>query len=512
MSQTWNEGYFTDISYTCGYYREINPVFLDFCLLLRGYEPAGFGHASTHCELGYGQGLSANIHAAANPGNYFGTDFTPSHAAFAQSLATRASNGAMLFDDSFEEFLARDDLPQFDSISLHGIWAWVSDQNRTAITAFARRHLRPGGVFYVSYNCFPGWAPLHPLRQLFTLHDRYASPPADTHTRVDAALKFAGDLFAADARALVTHPHLGTRLQGLKEQNRQYLAHEYFNREWSCMYFADVAEELTAAKLEFACSAIPKDAIDLINLSATAQEHLRNIGHPILREQTRDYFTDQHFRKDIYARGLRRLSASEQRERLFDMRFVLTQPVNDIPKTITGAFGSVGLEQYQPVIDAFAANNYSAKSLRQLLPLVAEVPWGVLHEMLAALCSEGSLAPCHPEALEQEMRPRCRALNHQICLRACHSSEITFLASPLTGGGTPVSRTSQLFLLARENGKSHPADWAAFAWSVLLQQGECMVKDGRALTTGEENVAELKSIADKFNSELLPVLISLGVA
>ena len=35
MSNSWNEGYFTDVGYTFGYYREINPVFQRFCLLLR---------------------------------------------------------------------------------------------------------------------------------------------------------------------------------------------------------------------------------------------------------------------------------------------------------------------------------------------------------------------------------------------------------------------------------------------------------------------------------------------
>jgi len=86
MSNAWNEGYFTDEGYTFSYSREINPVFHRFCLLLRGFatlENAG----GYHCELGFGQGVSINIHAAANPGNYVGTDFTPSQAAHAIALA-----------------------------------------------------------------------------------------------------------------------------------------------------------------------------------------------------------------------------------------------------------------------------------------------------------------------------------------------------------------------------------------------------------------------------------------
>ena len=137
MSAVWNEGYFTDVGYTYGYYREINPVFQRFCLLVNGFaapEPSPDDH---HCELGFGQGVSINIHAAANPGHYVGTDFNPSHAAHAVALAEASGSGARLYDDSFEQLLARNDLPRFDSISLHGIWTWVSRDNHKIIGAHA---------------------------------------------------------------------------------------------------------------------------------------------------------------------------------------------------------------------------------------------------------------------------------------------------------------------------------------------------------------------------------------
>lgn len=124
MSEAWNEGYFTDVGYTYGYYREINPVFQRYCLLLHGFA-ASENIGAHHCELGFGQGVSVNIHAAANPGHYVATDFNPAHAAHANTLATAAGSQARLYDDSFE-LLAREDLPSFDSISLHGIWTWAA--------------------------------------------------------------------------------------------------------------------------------------------------------------------------------------------------------------------------------------------------------------------------------------------------------------------------------------------------------------------------------------------------
>ena len=34
----WNEGYFTDSAYTFGYYKELNPVYLRYCLLVNGVD------------------------------------------------------------------------------------------------------------------------------------------------------------------------------------------------------------------------------------------------------------------------------------------------------------------------------------------------------------------------------------------------------------------------------------------------------------------------------------------
>lgn len=48
--------------------REISPVFQRFCLLLRGLASSDPGEGAAHCEIGFGQGVSVNIHAAANPG------------------------------------------------------------------------------------------------------------------------------------------------------------------------------------------------------------------------------------------------------------------------------------------------------------------------------------------------------------------------------------------------------------------------------------------------------------
>ncbi|MFZ9430062.1 MAG: class I SAM-dependent methyltransferase, partial [Burkholderiaceae bacterium] len=161
---TWTSGYVADIGYTYGYYAELNPQRVRLAFLNAGL---AFPDMGTACELGFGQGLSANLHAAGSVCSWWGTDFNPAQADFARELAHASGSGAQLFDESFAEFAARE-MPEFDYIGVHGIWSWVSDANRAVIVDFIRRKLKVGGVLYISYNTLPGWGTFAPMRHLMT--------------------------------------------------------------------------------------------------------------------------------------------------------------------------------------------------------------------------------------------------------------------------------------------------------------------------------------------------------
>jgi len=132
----WTAGYVTELEYTHGYYHELSPALLRLACLVAGAAPPA-KEPLRYLELGYGQGVSINIHAAAVPGEFWGTDFNPSQAAHARALAQASGSGAILLDDSFAELAARPDLPEFDMIALHGIWTWVSEENRRVINSQA---------------------------------------------------------------------------------------------------------------------------------------------------------------------------------------------------------------------------------------------------------------------------------------------------------------------------------------------------------------------------------------
>jgi len=226
----WTSGYVADVVYTHGYYSELNPQRLRLLFLQFRQK---FPSTGTACELGFGQGVSANLHAAASVTRWYGTDFNPSQAAYAQELASASEAQIKLYDESFAHFCERSDLPDFDFIGLHGIWSWISDENRAIIVEFIRRKLKVGGVVYISYNTQPGWAALAPLRDFLVEHSEIMGRPGlGTVPRIDEALDFADRLLATGALYGQANPSVGLRLGVLKKQNRQYFAHKYFNRDW----------------------------------------------------------------------------------------------------------------------------------------------------------------------------------------------------------------------------------------------------------------------------------------
>ena len=137
----WTSGYIADIDYTYGYYQELNPLRVKLAFLNAGLISPEMGSA---CELGFGQGISANFHAAASVTQWHGTDFNPSQAGFGQELAAISGSGAKLYDEAFADFANRPELADFDYIGLHGIWSWISDENRAVIVDFIRRKLKAG--------------------------------------------------------------------------------------------------------------------------------------------------------------------------------------------------------------------------------------------------------------------------------------------------------------------------------------------------------------------------------
>lgn len=508
----WTSGYVTEVGYTYGYFGELNPLRARLAFLNAGLVPPELG---IHCELGFGQGLSANIHAAASGSAWYANDFNPAQARFAQILARASGASVQLTDESFADFCHRADLPDFNSIGLHGIWSWISDANRAVIVDFVRRKLKVGGVLYISYNTQPGWASFAPMRDLLLQHrDIMGAAGQGIVANLDGALNFAEKLMATDPVYAIANPLVKEQLTKLKEQDRSYLVHEYFNRNWLPMSFAAMADWLAPAKLDFACSAHYMDHIASLNLSAGQQTLLKDIPQAMFRQTVRDFMVNQKFRRDYWIKGAQQLNVLEQAEALRAQRVILIQPRADVSLRITGAIGEATMQDdvYAPILDVMA--DHKARTLGQIEQAVKDkgINFAQITQVAMVLTGTTALAPVQDESMIVKVRKQTDDFNAYVIDKARGGSNINYLASPVIAGGIPVIRFQQLYLLARSQGKKQPSDWAQEVWKTLSSQNQKIVKEGKPLETAEENLAELTARATGFAEKQLPILKALQIA
>jgi hypothetical protein len=283
------------------------------------------------------------------------------------------------------------------------------------------------------------------------------------------------------------NPTIAERLKKISQEDRSYLAHEYFNRDWRVMAFSDVARWLDEAKLTFVASAHLLDHVEALNLSEIGHKFLSSISHSVLRQSVRDYFVNQQFRRDVFAKGTRKLSPLEQMEAFRRQVFVLAMHADDVPMKVIGSLGEATLSEqlYRPIIQALADDRYAPKPMEQIAahPRLSSMPLPQVAQALIVLTGAGCVYPAQTPT--SQGKARCAALNRYICEQARSGANLSFLASPICASGISVSRFQQLFLLAGQNGRTLPKDQAQFVWNLLAAQGQRIIKDGKTLESAE---------------------------
>ncbi|MBE1295889.1 MAG: methyltransferase domain-containing protein [Rhodobacteraceae bacterium] len=509
----WTSGYVAELDYTHDFFGELAPSHLAFCATLKGQKHGLHGEDLTYCELGCGQGFSANLLGAANPHIQFhAMDFNPSHITGARELATEAGLKNMHFHErSFEDFQSEPSLPDaFDVIALHGVYSWVSRENQKYILEFLSKRLNPGGLVYISYNTQPGWAAALPLRRIMT--DRAAQGSGPLHQRISEAIAWAQELNLTGAEYFAANPVVAKRLGKMDGMSQNYLAHEFFNKDWTPFHFADIAEDLSQAKLSFLASSDPMAHVDDVCLSQSQHEMLERESDPVRRQSLRDILLNAQFRTDIFVRGKLRHTERGAIGAWFNVPLALARRYNGGSIILASRSGEEPLrrDQYEPLL---AALKDGPQTVRQLLDSGAfgNNTWAEITRMLTLLIGAHHVIPCLQVEGFVERAEQCRRFNMAVCKRAEDSETLRFLASPVTGSGIAFDRFEQLFLLARSEGLSTPTEWAELAWQILAPQGQRLHVDGRILETPEENLAVLRVRANAFAAQRLPLCESLGI-
>lgn len=527
----WNDGYFSDFSYTKGYYGNINPLLMNFHLALAGIKsntidekaedistPAEFNYL----ELGFGMGCSVNIHAATSSGHYSAVDFNPEHFTYASTYAK--SSNITLYNESFKEFLARLEKEKisFDYICFHGIFSWISKENQETLLEIVYKFLKPGGVVYNSYNCFPQQTFSLPIKEILSLHYRLNnSVNLNTNDQLLKSIDFLSE-FAKTNPLFMRSPDVSNfiqRLLDMKDTSTAYIAHEYLNEHWTPFYFYEIAKMMENVKCSFAVNTDPLDHLDSCNLDVGAREFLNNIANPIFREQLKDYYVNRNFRSDIFVKGMQRFSQNVSIQRILNTKFVLTQLISAFKSGMEVVLGTLSLDKdlYKKVLEYLQSHSYKPKSGSEIMQECG-IDFSSLVTLVLILMKQGMLSPT--QTIDKTLKERARAYNAILFNQQLQDDVNPYVAAPLIGSCIGVGVIEQLIMKTyienmenakdKDKDKEKEKDLALKTFELFKKFGKKVVEDGAVIEKDADNVKKIQTVVKEF-MEKLPLYKVLGI-
>lgn len=502
-------GYFTGTGYTYGAYSEPSPERLALLCLLRGHRPVDPAGPFRLLELGCGQGYHLCLQAANYPdAQFLGIDFSPDHIAHARSLATASGLTNISFRQA--DFLELEQDPAalgdaFDLVVAHGILGWVSPRVGSALLRLSAAALRPGGVFYLSYNTLPGWLAAlpfqHTIRSLQEAHRGEGLPALEAARGLFAAMQEAkSQLFDAQ-------PALAGRLEGLAGMDPAYLLHEYNHSEWQPLYADQVQLQARQLGLSYLASATLAENFEGL-LPESYRQLLQQQQDPALKELVRDLLTNQSFRRDVYIKGQDPMWSREALAALQAQRFLTVadeQVLSDEDAfNFSLGFGQVAgnREWFQSLTQSLVEK---PASLEQIHSSLGSIALPELLQNLVLLLHKGLLVLVPPE---RDPQPAHR-FNRLVAERVAAGAPYRSLACPVSGNGQGFNDIDLLVFHALQQGKAM-AELVPSLDASLQALDRQPVRDGEAVPPAERQVV-LQKMIDAFCRRSLPRMQRLGV-
>ena len=507
QSSEWSRGYPVTESYPPSWHSFQSPAHLRaICALMGVAWEVGPETPLSIAEVGCGTGYTAHMLAAGNPHwRVMGLDYNPAHIAEARSLCAAAGLNNLSFYEADLAELGDDELdrlPEFDLVTVHGVWSWVADPVREGVLRLLRRRLKAGGLALVTYNAMPGAAGSQGLARLAR---RALLQADDSVAGVAMAASQVEKLVAAEAAHL---PQSGWRrlLTGEVPGTRPgYWLHEFQAEFWRPCFHADVAAAMATARCDYVGSATIDENFGQMSLTPAQREIWDAAADPAERELIFDLCVARAFRRDLFVRGLRRVPRDAAVNGLW--LAAATWAKGEV--SIKSQAGEAKLPQ--PMVDAaraaLANGPRTVSDLRALPGCGGATP----AELLALLVGSGCAVPLWRQpgsgddwALAQSAARRFNAVAAERLAPYGLGSGLLGLASPALGGGLAVTRMelAMAALLAAAAVSSVEPEAPAQLVRSLLPAGQ---------VPGPEILAELERLAHNVLNNDWPAWRSLGI-
>lgn len=494
----WKHGYFADAGYTHGHYPETMPLRLYWAALLQGHALPQQGFR--YLDAGCGQGVNLVLAAAAHPDSEFvGIDFLPEHIAHARTLAQRCGLTNVRFIEGDFVELAQDPahLGAFDYAVCHGISTWVAPVVKHSLFTLIGKALKPGGMFYNSYNTLPGWLPATPFQHLVLLEQR--SKPGTQ--ALQAAQASMHRLQSMNAVMFSQMPGLTHRLDSMKAHDPAYLVQEYNNQSWQPVFVTQMLDDLAKVKLSYLGTATLSDAYDS-NLPSALSQWLAEQTDPALKEQLRDYAVNQSFRRDLYVKGLHKPWPMAHQQQIMALRLVSNpnqaRPSAGQPWAFKGGSleitGDPGF--YSTLMDHLDAAADAGVTVGELADALNNAQYKAnLLRGVALLVQGGWAWPIHKDAAA--VPGNAKTVNAALANAVLEGAPYRYALLPRTGIGCSMTDTDW-WLYSLELAGYPTEQLVAELDALLVRQKRDLNQNGQIVTEPSQRQAMLRSLEHNY--------------
>jgi len=396
-------GYIMDEAYINRFFDLQSPSRMTYSLRCAGYDVPSVPKTFRYCDLGCGYGLTVLILARCHPkAKFVGIDINPEHIAWANAMARRfkLKNVSFVCADFGE--VGSEDEP-YDYIAAHGIYTWVDPSVQAALFNFVERNLAEKGLFYVSYNAYPGWGAKESLWHIINRYTDGMSGNSVERTR--EAMAFLEMLGNEEVDYIEENPIAQGQFEYLKTEDLRYVAHEYCNQNFRPIYASQAFAQAKTYGLHFMAQAETLYSIPKWNEPRFLDGLLASLNAPEDREIWVSLLRNDDFRSDIYARTPLRKTTID-RTRIWDMSVAAVHPIEDVDQELSE--GPVTIDTEEPLmatlLHAARRPGQTLRSLCQHPDLIATSPALIL-EAAQLLELEEVIRLVEPGALGQVLDP-----------------------------------------------------------------------------------------------------------
>lgn len=506
----WKHGYYADGGYTYGHYAETMPMRLRWAALIQAHQAPA--KRFRYLDAGCGQGYSLILAAIAHPDSDFvGIDFLPEHIAHARTLAVRCGLTNVTFIEGDFIELSNDprQLGEFDYAVCHGITTWIAPAVKASLFKLIGQVLKPGGIFYNSYNTFPGWLGVVPFQHMVLLEQQSKTGAA----AITAAQQNMETIRQHSAGMFNALPGLSVRIKSLGNQDPAYLVQEYNNMYWQPVFVTQMMADLAAVKLSYLGTATIPEAYDAV-LPAEIQKLIQQQPTTAIKEQLRDYAVNQTFRRDLYVKGQHRPWVAAMNDLVKSARLVANpltkRPEAGKPYDVKGGAvelsgdpvfynGLLGKLDCQPdgsTIGELLGHQAAPGSANAVVQAVSML----IHAGYIHLVQEGKSEDKHTKKAILGLAES-----------ASDGAPYNYVVLPKTGSAVSLSDTEWVMLREHLKGSPKPQLKKTLEDN-LIRLGRVLAKEGKPVTDAAEQAAMLEAAIIKFSEDKLPYLRRMGGA